>query len=97
MNAGMTDTSSIAPCAGRGVFASKRAQLPGLNMAARLPTSGKCGIMIVSSDENRRRAASGGGLTMKTGEIHIRDPFVLVHGGKYYLYGTRGATCWGMA
>lgn len=34
---------------------------------------------------------------MKTGEIHIRDPFVLVHEGKYYLYGTRGATCWGMA
>ena len=34
---------------------------------------------------------------MKTGEIHIRDPFVLVHGGKYYLYGTRGATFWGMA
>ena len=25
---------------------------------------------------------------MKTADIHIRDPFVLVHGGKYYLYGT---------
>ena len=34
---------------------------------------------------------------MKTNEINIRDPFVLVHGGKYYLYGTRGETCWGPA
>ena len=34
---------------------------------------------------------------MKTDEINIRDPFVLVHGGKYYLYGTRGETCWGPA
>lgn len=34
---------------------------------------------------------------MKTQDIHIRDPFVLVHEGKYYLYGTRGATCWGDA
>lgn len=25
---------------------------------------------------------------MKTSEIHIRDPFVLVHKGMYYLYGT---------
>ena len=32
---------------------------------------------------------------MRTDEINIRDPFVLVHGGVYYLYGTRGATCWG--
>ena len=34
---------------------------------------------------------------MRTEEIHIRDPFVLVHEGKYYLYGTRGATTWGKA
>lgn len=34
---------------------------------------------------------------MKRTEINIRDPFVLVHEGKYYLYGTRGATCWGPA
>lgn len=34
---------------------------------------------------------------MKSNEINIRDPFVLVHDGKYYLYGTRGATCWGPA
>ncbi len=27
---------------------------------------------------------------MKNCEIHIRDPFVLVHEGKYYMYGTRG-------
>ena len=32
-----------------------------------------------------------------TDEINIRDPFVLVHEGQYYLYGTRGATCWGPA
>ncbi len=34
---------------------------------------------------------------MKTCEINIRDPFVLLHDGRYYLYGTRGATCWGEA
>ena len=30
-------------------------------------------------------------------DIHIRDPFVLVDGGKYYMYGTRGVSCWGKA
>ncbi len=34
---------------------------------------------------------------MKRSEINIRDPFVLVSGGNYYLYGTRSATCWGPA
>ena len=34
---------------------------------------------------------------MKTAEINIRDPFVLLHGDTYYLYGTRGETCWGPA
>ena len=34
---------------------------------------------------------------MKREAINIRDPFVLVHEGKYYLYGTRGETCWGEA
>ena len=34
---------------------------------------------------------------MKTNEIHVRDPFVLPWEGKYYLYGTRGPTCWGLA
>ena len=34
---------------------------------------------------------------LTTDEINIRDPFVLVHEGKYYLYGTRGETCWGPA
>lgn len=33
----------------------------------------------------------------KSSEIHIRDPFVLLEEGTYYLYGTRGATCWGEA
>lgn len=32
---------------------------------------------------------------MKRNEINIRDPFVLPYQGVYYLYGTRGATCWG--
>lgn len=31
---------------------------------------------------------------MKCSEIHIRDPFVLVHDGKYYLYGTYGPHAW---
>lgn len=34
---------------------------------------------------------------IRTDEINIRDPFVLVDGGKYWLYGTRGPTCWGPA
>lgn len=34
---------------------------------------------------------------MRREDIDIRDPYVLVHDGKYYLYGTRSATCWGEA
>ena len=34
---------------------------------------------------------------MKRKEINIRDPYVLVYGEKYYLYGTRSDTCWGKA
>ena len=34
---------------------------------------------------------------MKSTEINIRDPFVLNENGVYYLYGTRGKTCWGKA
>ena len=34
---------------------------------------------------------------MKTSEINLRDPFVLLHDDTYYLYGTRGPTCWGPA
>ena len=34
---------------------------------------------------------------MKNSDINIRDPFVLPHNGRYYLYGTRAATCWGPA
>ena len=34
---------------------------------------------------------------MKLSEIHIRDPFILPDCGTYYLYGTRGPTCWGEA
>ena len=31
---------------------------------------------------------------MKFSDIHIRDPFILVHEGKYYLYGTFGPDAW---
>jgi hypothetical protein len=31
---------------------------------------------------------------MKSKEINIRDPFVLEHDGKYFLYGTRSETAW---
>ncbi len=34
---------------------------------------------------------------MRREDVNIRDPYVLVHDGKYYLYGTRSATCWGEA
>lgn len=34
---------------------------------------------------------------MKNTDINIRDPFVLLYEGKYYMYGTRGETCWGEA
>ena len=34
---------------------------------------------------------------MKMSEVNIRDPYVLVHEGTYYMYGTRSATCWGPA
>ena len=32
---------------------------------------------------------------MKLSDIHIRDPFILLEGEKYYMYGTRGAETWG--
>ena len=32
---------------------------------------------------------------MKASDINIRDPFILLANGKYYLYGTRGADTWG--
>lgn len=32
---------------------------------------------------------------MKTDELNIRDPYVLVDGGQYYLYGTRSLSTWG--
>lgn len=32
---------------------------------------------------------------MKFQDIHIRDPFILVEEGKYYLYGSRGSETWG--
>lgn len=41
------------------------------------------------------KSECGGKMNRK--DINIRDPFVLVYEGKYYLYGTRAATCWGEA
>ncbi|TCD54103.1 hypothetical protein EJ419_05455 [Alloscardovia theropitheci] len=32
---------------------------------------------------------------MKNQEINIRDPFIMTSAGKYYMYGTRSASCWG--
>lgn len=32
---------------------------------------------------------------MRTDELHIRDPFVLVHDNRYHLYGTRAQSAWG--
>ncbi len=32
---------------------------------------------------------------MKREEINIRDPYVLLYEGTYYLYGTRSESCWG--
>ena len=34
---------------------------------------------------------------MKREEINIRDPYILLHEGKYYMCGTRAVTCWGPA
>lgn len=34
---------------------------------------------------------------MKKTDINIRDPYVLLHEGTYYLYGTRSHSCWGPA
>lgn len=34
---------------------------------------------------------------MKLEQVNIRDPFILPYSGIYYLYGTRSATCWGLA
>lgn len=31
---------------------------------------------------------------MKKDEVNIRDPYILVEGNTYYLYGTRSDTCW---
>ena len=34
---------------------------------------------------------------LRNEDINIRDPYVLNYDGQYYLYGTRGSTCWGKA
>lgn len=34
---------------------------------------------------------------MKREEINIRDPYILLHEGMYYMCGTRAVTCWGPA
>lgn len=32
---------------------------------------------------------------MRSNDINIRDPYILVYNNKYYMYGTRGPNCWG--
>ena len=32
---------------------------------------------------------------MKLTDINIRDPFIILENGKYYMFGTRGGECWG--
>ncbi len=34
-------------------------------------------------------------MIMKISDINIRDPFILVENGRYYMYGSRGTSCWG--
>lgn len=34
---------------------------------------------------------------MNVEKINIRDPYILLHEGVYYLYGTRSSSCWGKA
>ncbi len=34
---------------------------------------------------------------MKITDVNIRDPYILLYDGRYYLYGTRSATAWGPA
>ena len=34
---------------------------------------------------------------MRTDEVNIRDPYLLIVDGTCYLYGTRSETCWGKA
>ena len=56
------------------------------------------GARIGNSQADAMRAqGTGEERTMLLSEINLRDPYVLVHEGRYYLYGTRGATCWGPA
>ena len=45
----------------------------------------------------RRIPIQKAGIIMQTDKINIRDPYILLYEGKYYLYGTRSATCWGPA
>ena len=40
----------------------------------------------------KRKAAA-----MKREDINIRDPYILLYDGKYYMCGTRATTCWGPA
>ena len=34
---------------------------------------------------------------LKTNEVNIRDPYIITYDNKYYMYGTRSATTWGLA
>ncbi len=54
-------------------------------------------IPIQSLSELLKLAPAVSAGTRRTCEINIRDPFVMLHEGVYYLYGTRSETCWGPA
>jgi len=34
---------------------------------------------------------------MKIDQVKIRDPYILLYDDRYYMYGTRSESCWGMA
>ena len=34
---------------------------------------------------------------MRTDEVNIRDPYLLIVDGAYYVYGNRSEPCWGKA
>jgi len=34
---------------------------------------------------------------MTINQVNIRDPYILLYNDRYYMYGTRSETCWGVA
>lgn len=73
-------------CGIRNNFASSEMRIFMVQFSKNEPEQGAGQILI----EERS-------FTMRREEINIRDPFVVLHENAYYLYGTRGPTCWGPA